>query len=160
MTIEINKTRIKTLVNLMKGIRMIEDTEVFSEAQALCPESRNETTTIYFIGEDFFPGLLIDTGRGYFFVRKEKIRISRSLEDVLKDNDNVGVFTTEHPLEDGVSVYADHLRIEDWSGSDWVEYEFDPHDGIYGLSRNCEDMFTGGFMDACKFILDFWMGRD
>lgn len=157
MVIEINKTRIKTLANLMKSIRLVEDTEVFSGAQALCPESRHETTSIYYIGVDVFPGLLMDTGRGYFFIRKEKIKTSRSLEDVLKANDNVGVCTTEHPLVDEVSVYIDHFRIEDWSGSDWIEYGFDPRDGIYGLSRNCDDMFTGSFIDACKYVLDFWM---
>lgn len=130
MKIKMNKNiRIETLVNIMKGIRKLEDTEVFSGALWKSPESIHEDTTIYWI-RGIYPGLLIDTGRGYFFVRREM-----------------------------VGMNTNYLSIEDWSGSDWVKYAFDPSDGIYGLNRNCSNVFSGTFMDACGYVLDFWMSR-
>ena len=114
----------------MKSVRNVEDTEIFSGALWRSPESLHEDTIVYWI-EGIYPGLLIDTGRRFIFVRREM---------------------------EGIS-YTNRLSIEDWTGSDWLTYAFDPSDGIYGLTRNCDDMFAGGFMDACGYVLDFWMSR-
>ena len=125
-----NNIRIENLISLMKAIRKLEDTEIFSGVLWRSPESLHEDTIVYWI-EGIYPGLLIDTGRRFIFVRREM---------------------------EGIS-YTNRLSIEDWTGSDWLTYAFDPSDGIYGLTRNCDDMFAGGFMDACKYVLDFWMSR-
>ena len=131
MKIEINRNiRIESLVNLIKAIRKVEDTEIFSGALWRSPESLHEKTVVFWI-EGIYPGLLLDTGRRFIFVRREMTGMS----------------------------YSDQFSIEDWSESDWVKYAFDPFDGIYGLSRNCPNMFKGDFIDACKYVLDFWMSR-
>jgi hypothetical protein len=104
MEIKMTNIRIRNLANLMKYIRELEDTEVFSGALWRSPESIREDTLVYYVGVD---GLLIDTGRGYYFVRKD----------------------------------AHGINITDWTDSDWVVFEFD-------------NVFTGSFMDACKFVLD------
>ena len=94
-------------------------------------ESLHEEVSVYWI-DVMYPGLLIETSTGHhIFVRREMTGMS----------------------------YSDQFSIEDWTGSDWVKYAFDPSDGIYGLTRNCDDMFTGEFIDACKYVLDFWMSR-
>lgn len=131
MTIKLNNIRVKNLVELMKSIRMEEDTEIFSGMFWKSPESLHEDTIVFWI-DGMYPGLLIETSTGHHvFVRREMTGTS----------------------------YSDQFTIEDWSGSDWVTYAFDPFDGIYGLSRNCLNMFKGGFMDACGYVLDFWMSR-
>lgn len=126
-----NRNRIENLMTLMQTIRKVEDTEIFSGALWRSPESLHEEVSVYWI-DGMYPGLLIETSTGHhIFVRREMAGMS----------------------------YSDQFSIEDWTGSDWVKYAFDPSDRIYGLTRNCDDMFTGGFIDACKYILDFWMSR-
>ena len=125
-----NRNRIENLMTLMQAIRKVEDTEIFSGALWKSQESRHEETVVFWI-EGIYPGLLLDTGRRFIFVRREMLGMS----------------------------YSDQFSIEDWTGSDWVKYAFDPSDGTYGLTRNCQDMFAGGFMDACGYVLDFWMSR-
>ena len=116
--------------NLAKLMRTIRKAE-YSPKHWISSDSRREEVSVYWI-DGMYPGLLIETSTGHhIFVRREMTGMS----------------------------YSDQFSIEDWTGSDWVKYAFDPSDGIYGLTRNCDDMFTGGFMDACKYILDFWMSR-
>lgn len=116
--------------NLAKLMRTIRKAE-YSPKHWISEDSRHETVSVYWINVTY-PGLLIETSTGHhIFVRREMLGYS----------------------------YSDKFSIEDWTGSDWVKYAFDPSDGIYGLTRKCEDMFTGEFMDACKYVLDFWMSR-
>ena len=131
MKTKMNRNRIENLMTLMQTIRKVEDTEIFSGALWRSPESLHEEVSVYWI-DGMYPGLLIETRPGPpIFVRREMAGMS----------------------------YSDQFSIEDWTGSDWVKYAFDPSDGIYGLTRNCDDMFTGEFIDACKYVLDFWMSR-
>ena len=116
--------------NLAKLMRTIRKAE-YSPKHWISSDSRHEEVSVYWI-DGMYPGLLIETSTGHhIFVRREMTGMS----------------------------YSDQFSIEDWTGSDWVKYAFDPSDGIYGLTRNCQDMFTGGFMDACGYVLDFWMSR-
>ena len=116
--------------NLAKLMRTIRKTE-YSPKHWISSDSRHEEVSVYWI-DGMYPGLLIETSTGHhIFVRREMTGMS----------------------------YSDQFSIEDWTGSDWVKYAFDPSDGIYGLTRNCQDMFAGGFMDACGYVLDFWMSR-
>ena len=116
--------------NLAKLMRTIRKTE-YSPKHWISSDSRHEEVSVYWI-DVMYPGLLIETSTGHhIFVRREMTGMS----------------------------YSDQFSIEDWTGSDWVKYAFDPSDGIYGLTRNCQDMFAGGFMDACGYVLDFWMSR-
>lgn len=116
--------------NLMTLMQAIRKVE-YSPKHYKSSDSRHEEVYVYWI-DGMYPGLLIETSTGHhIFVRREMTGMS----------------------------YSDQFSIEDWTGSDWVKYAFDPSDGIYGLTRNCQDMFAGGFMDACGYILDFWMSR-
>ena len=116
--------------NLAKLMRTIRKAE-YSPKHWISSDSRHEEVSVYWI-DGMYPGLLIETSTGHhIFVRREMTGMS----------------------------YSDQFSIEDWTGSDWVKYAFDPSDGIYGLTRNCQDMFAGGFMDACGYVLDFWMSR-
>lgn len=146
MTIEIAKTRVENLVNLMKGVRLVEGTEIFSGDLWKSSESRREDALVYYIGVGEYQeqGLLLDTGRRYIFVRKEILYIG-NYSDTDMEKSGVDVLVTP----DGM-VYTDHLRIEDWSGSDWVKYVFDPYEDM---------LFEGGFMDACKYVID-WMSQN
>ena len=128
MEIELNNIRVKNLVNLMKSIRMVEDTEIFWRSS----ESLHEEVTVYWVDDYYYyPGFLIDTGRGFIFVRREMLGIT----------------------------YSNIFSIENLTGSNWVEYLFEPAYDIYGLARKCKNVFEGGFMDACKYVLDSWMSR-
>ena len=116
--------------NLAKLMRTIRKAE-YSPKHWISSDSRHEEVSVYWI-DGMYPGLLIETSTGHhIFVRREMTGMS----------------------------YSDQFSIEDWTGSDWVKYAFDPSDGIYGLTRNCDDMFAGEFMDACGYVLDFWMSR-
>ena len=126
MKIELNNIRVKNRVNLMKSIRMVEDTEIFWRSS----ESLHEEVTVYWL-DGYYPGFFIDTGRGFIFVRREMLGIT----------------------------YSNIFSIENWTGSNWDKCIFDPANGIHGLTRKCKSVFTGGFMDACRYVLDSWMSR-
>lgn len=53
MKIELNNIRVKNLVNLMKSIRMVEDTEIFWRSS----ESLHEEVTVYWL-DGYYPGFL------------------------------------------------------------------------------------------------------
>ena len=147
MKIKMSMIRVENLVNLMKGVRIVEDTEIFSGAFWKSPESIREETRVYYVGVDAYPGLLIDTGRGYIFVRKERMYVG-DYTDISDVSENcVDILATP----DG-GLYAAHLRIEDWTGSDWVQFAFDPSD-----TDTYPELFTGTFLDACKYVIDWMM---
>jgi hypothetical protein len=118
--------------NLVKMMTIIK---IVEDDKFFWRNSIHDDTIVYQIDDwidDVYPGLLLETSNGHHvFVRREITGTS----------------------------YSDQFRIEDWTDTDW-ECGFDPSNGGYGLSRNCENMFTGGFMDACKYVLDFWMSRE
>ena len=127
--IKMDKIRIKNLVNLMKVIKILEDSKICWK------DSIHDDTIVYCVRDwvcGLYSGLLIVTGGQFIFVRRERV--------------------------DGIWEYTDQLRIED--RSDWGEHKFDPSNGSYGLYRNCDNVFSGTFMDACGYVLDFWMSRD
>lgn len=130
MKVELSKPTY--IENLVKMMTVIK---IVEDTKIFWRNSIHDDTVIYQIDDwidDAYPGLLLETSTGHHvFVRREMTGTS----------------------------YSDQFRIEDWSDTDW-EHGFDPSNGGYGLSRNCENMFTGTFLDACKYILDFWMSRD
>lgn len=150
MTIKMDKMRIKNIANLMKSIRKLEDTEVFSGDLWKSLDSRREDTRVYYIN-DVYPYLLMDTGSGYCVLQKEKLCLYTvsDLSDISLEDAGVGIRTVED-RRGGISICADHFRIET-ADSDWVTYEFDPTD-----ADTYPELFAGSFIEACKYILD-WM---